>query len=79
MAIQISKNKEDTISRPKKSVELSEDQTHAFVVRFWLERRETKGEESFWRGVIEHVLSGRKKYLKKFDEVSDFISAHLKG
>jgi hypothetical protein len=79
MAIQISENKEDTFLQLEKKVDLPEDQTHAFVVRFWLEHREIKGVKSLWRGVIEHVLSGRKKYLNKFDEVADFISSYLKG
>jgi hypothetical protein len=79
MAIQIFKNREEKFSRLEKNVDLPEDQTHAFVVRFWLEHREIKGVKSLWRGVIEHALSGRKKYLKKIDEVTDFISSYLKG
>lgn len=79
MAIQILKNSEDKFSRLEKNVDLPEDQTHAFVVRFWLEHREIKGAKPLWRGVIEHVLSGRKKHLNKIDEVADFISSYLKG
>jgi len=54
-----------------------EDFTHAFIVRFWLEPREIKDAMPIWRGMIKHVPSGRRLYLKKFDEIVPFIESHL--
>ena len=60
-------------------MELPEDHTHAFIVRFWLEPREIQGERPLWRGAIEHVPSGRKFFLKSLDEVTAFIESYLPG
>jgi hypothetical protein len=56
-----------------------EDFTHAFIVRFWLEPREIKDAMPIWRGMIKHVPSGRRRYLKKFDEIVPFIESHLES
>jgi hypothetical protein len=56
-----------------------EDTTHAFVVRFWLEPRELEGAAPEWRGVIEHVPSGERRYLKELNEAEIFISTCLRG
>ncbi len=53
------------------------DNTHAFIVRFWLEPRELENARPIWRGVIEHVASGRKLYLKNLEEIKAFIAFYL--
>jgi hypothetical protein len=63
----------------RKKMDLPADNTHAFIVRFWLEPREIQGEKPLWRGVIEHVPSGRKLYLKGLDEITAFIGYYLPG
>lgn len=55
-----------------------EDNTHAFIVRVWLEPREIDGATPEWRGVIEHVPSGERRYLKDLSEAEMFIAACLK-
>ena len=50
-----------------------EENTHAFVVRVWLEPRELEGAAPEWRGVIEHVPSGERRYLRDLDEIQVFI------
>ena len=57
----------------------NEDNSHAFIVRFWLEHREIQGEKPLWRGVIEHVPSGRLLALKGLDEITAFIESYLPG
>ena len=54
-----------------------EENNHAFVVRFWLEPRELENANPIWRGVIEHVTSGRKIHLKNLEEVKQFIMEYL--
>lgn len=54
-----------------------DDNTSAFIVRVWLEHREIEGAAVTWRGSIEHVASGRVKYLTDLDEVKRFINPFL--
>jgi hypothetical protein len=60
-------------------VDTKEDNSHAFIVRFWLEPRELENAKPIWRGMIEHVPSGRQLYLKGLDEVTAFIESYLSG
>ena len=56
-----------------------EDNTHAFVVRLWLEPREIEDAQPEWRGVIEHVPSGERRYLRDLDDIALFISSYAPG
>ncbi len=56
-----------------------EDNSHAFIVRFWLEPRELENARPIWRGRIEHVASGRRRYLKGLDEINVFIESYVPG
>ena len=55
----------------------NEDNNHTFIMRFWLEPRELENARPIWRGVVEHVASGRKHYLKNLEEVKQFILSYL--
>jgi hypothetical protein len=50
-----------------------QDGAHTFIARFWLEPRELKGKKPIWRGMIEHVASGQRKYLEDLEEIKNFI------
>lgn len=54
---------------------LIEDYDAAFIVRVWLEHREIEAAPVEWRGSIEHVVSGKTKYLTTLDEITEFIRA----
>jgi hypothetical protein len=56
-----------------------EDNTHAFVVRVWLEPRELDGAPPEWRGVIEHVSSGARLFLQDLREIESFISCYVES
>jgi hypothetical protein len=56
---------------------LLEDNASAFIVRVWLEHREIEAAPVEWRGSIEHVASGRTKYLNDLDEIKRFINPFL--
>ena len=58
---------------------LLEDNTTAYIVRVWLEQREVEGVPVVWRGCIEHVASGRTKYLTDLDEIARFIRPVLEA
>ncbi|HEU0295589.1 MAG TPA: hypothetical protein VFR47_22810 [Anaerolineales bacterium] len=47
--------------------------SRSFVVRIWIEPREVPNATLEWRGVIQDVLSGEKKYFRKFAELIDFM------
>jgi hypothetical protein len=71
---------------------LFEEHTHAFIVRIWLEPREDdntrtgadsdsnstpKTTSSEWRGVIEHVTTHEKRFLRDLDAITAFIRVYL--
>jgi len=56
-----------------------EADTHVFIVRFWLEAREIAGRKRIWRGVIEHLASGKRRYLKEPREIVSFIEQYPEG
>jgi len=62
-----------------RNVNLFEGNSHSFIVRFWLEPREIEDAKPHWRGVIEHVESGKKLYLKNLNEIKAFIGTYLPG
>jgi hypothetical protein len=53
--------------------------THAFVIRAWLEPREIPGRPPEWRYSVEHVGSGDRHYLRELSEVTTFMRTHLPG
>ena len=57
----------------------SEEDTQVFIVRVWREPREIVGAEQPWRGVIEHVGSGRQRSIKALNEITTFMSTYLQG
>jgi hypothetical protein len=56
---------------------LFEDDTHVFIVRIWLECRDIEGTNVVWRGVIEHVTSGERRYVKDLDDLVSFIAPYF--
>jgi hypothetical protein len=63
--------------QPDGKVNQDQDTSHSFIARFWLEPREIKDAKPIWRGVVEHVASGQRRYLEDLDEVKAFITVHL--
>lgn len=56
---------------------LLEDSTITYIVRVWLERREIEDAQLTWRGSIQHLPSGKTKYLTDLDEIARFIRPYL--
>jgi len=54
-----------------------EQYAHVFVVRIWREPREIPGASPQWRGVIERMSGGERRYVKDVDEISAFIAPYL--
>jgi hypothetical protein len=55
----------------------SEDSDHAFIIRIWKENRELEGASPGWRGVIEHVSTGKRRYLQELAHIIAFIIPYL--
>ncbi len=49
----------------------------SFIVKVWVEDSAVAGGRGVWRGHITHVLSGKRRYIKKLDEIPGFIAPHL--
>jgi hypothetical protein len=60
-------------------VDLFEANTHVFILRFWLEPREIEGAEPEWRGVIEHVESGERRYFRNLEVMLSFVAKYFDG
>jgi len=51
----------------------------SFIIKFWLEET-TEGERrAAWRGHITHVPSGERGYVRRLDDILDFISPYLEA
>ena len=76
MPLMIQQELESAIQRDG-MVNQSQDTSHTFIARFLLEPREIKDAKPIWRGVVEHVASGQRRYLEDLYEVKAFIAVHL--
>jgi hypothetical protein len=54
-----------------------EKHTHVFILRVWREAREIEGATPEWRGMIEHVPSGERRYVQSLDSILAFIGPYL--
>ena len=59
-------------------MELLKEKSHTFILRIWIEPREIEGAVAEWRGVVEHVDSGQRKYLNDLDQIMAFIAPYLR-
>ena len=61
------------------SMDVPEQQSHAFVVRIWLEEPVEQARAATWRGHITHVSSHERRYLRELDDIADFIAPYLRA
>ena len=58
-------------------MERSEIDRHTFIVRIWREPREIEGEAAEWRGLIERVGSGDRRYFQRLAELVSFMQGYM--
>jgi hypothetical protein len=58
---------------------LFEANTQVFIVRIWLEPRDIENATAEWRGVIEHLPTGERRYVKDLGELQAFMATYLEG
>lgn len=56
----------------------SNKDSYTFILRFWHEPRILKDAEPIWRGVIEQVPTGQRRYVKDLDEIVLFIILYMR-
>ena len=56
---------------------MSESKVHSFIVKIWLEDASDKAKKPLWHGHITHVPSGERRYLKRLNDIRDFIERYL--
>jgi len=49
----------------------------SFIIRIWCEYSDQEGVAPEYRGVIEHVGSGDRRYLPDFQTVVEFIGLYV--
>jgi hypothetical protein len=54
-----------------------EANSHVFIVRIWWESREIEGATPEWRGLIEHVPTRQRRYLRDLGDIVTFIGDFL--
>jgi hypothetical protein len=54
-----------------------ESGTFSFVVRIWYEGTGSDRRSPVWRGSIEHVGDGQRRYFVNLDEIAHYITEHV--
>lgn len=52
---------------------MPENTSRSFVVHIWIESRDVPEQGLEWRGTVQDVISGERKYFMKFDDMITFI------
>lgn len=55
----------------------SEERTHSFIVKVWLEDPVASVGQAAWRGRITHVPSGKRRYFRDLGDIAAFITPYL--
>ena len=55
-----------------------EEKTQVFIVRIWFEWQNDEDDRGQWRGVIEHIPSGKRCYFCDLDTQQMFIDEYFK-
>ena len=57
-------------------MDIGESNVHSFIVKIWLEEESDRA-KPLWRGHITHVPTGERRYLKRLNDIRDFIERYL--
>jgi hypothetical protein len=49
--------------------------TATFIVRMWAEP--VNEDQCEWRGQVEHLQTGEKRYFQQLDIVLEFVTSHI--
>lgn len=51
--------------------------SHIFILRLWREPREIERAEVEWRGEVEPLLNGEKRYFRSLEEIAPILGGYL--
>jgi hypothetical protein len=54
-----------------------ENETHAFIIRIWIEAGGCENVAPVWRGSIDHVGANQRLYFSDLDGVNRFIQEQI--
>lgn len=54
-----------------------DDQSQVFIVRFWREPWGAGAGEAQWRGVVEHMKSGDRRFIQSPDDIGPFVATYV--
>jgi hypothetical protein len=60
-------------------MDLAESTVHSFIIKLWLEDEGGETSRRTWHGYITHVPSGSRRYFKKLNDITDFITQYVDG
>jgi hypothetical protein len=52
---------------------MNDGDVKTFVVRLWTEQKDAHGRPVKWRGVIEHVQSGKKQHFEGVEQLLELL------
>jgi hypothetical protein len=52
---------------------LFEVEAHSFIIRLWQEHGQSAAPASPWRGRVDHVQSGSRRYFQRLEEIPQII------
>jgi hypothetical protein len=55
----------------------SDDPSHSFIVRIWLEETAEEAGKVRWRGHITHQPGGERQYLEDLESLREFIASYM--
>jgi hypothetical protein len=58
-------------------MDLSESDSHSFIIRIWIEETVEEAGRATWRGHITHVPTGERRYFQNLGEIVTFIAPYL--
>ena len=59
-------------------IDSAADQQHSFVVRLWYESGGANAPGQ-WRGSVEHVPSGQRRYFIELGDLTEFVASKLEA
>lgn len=57
--------------------DLVEANTHAFIVKIWVDDPGAGTGQPTWRGHITHVLSKKRRYVNRLTDITTFVAPYL--
>ncbi len=51
----------------------------SFIIKFWIEEVPGPQDQFVWHGLVTHVPSGERCYLKNADDLLNFMAPYLKA